>query len=181
MHLLLLLGSVLLVGAAAYCSTRDFLFTVVCAIYVVSGWVLARSRTWLFDMGNRHRPHWWSGRTGRVDNLAAGIYLVCSLGPLLWFAGNVKSGSGVCPWLTNPTWTRVGVVAYGALVSVAPHVWLWLEASAFFAWSAERYADHPDELKEQRERFKLNADGAKAIWVAIIALYAAVLLKLGCS
>ena len=32
-------------------------------------------------------------------------------------------------------------------------------------------------LKEQRERFKLNDDGAKAIWAAGIALYAAVLLK----
>jgi len=36
-------------------------------------------------------------------------------------------------------------------------------------------------LKEQREHFKLNADCAQAIWAAVIALYAAVLLKSGCS
>ena len=36
-------------------------------------------------------------------------------------------------------------------------------------------------LKEQRERFKLNGDGAKAIWAAVIALYAALFLKFGCS
>jgi len=66
-------------------------------------------------------------------------------------------------------------------VSVGPHVWLWLESSAFFAWSARKYERDPDRLKEQRERFKLNADGAKAIWAAVIALYAGVLLKFGCS
>ena len=36
-------------------------------------------------------------------------------------------------------------------------------------------------LKEQRERFKLSTDGAKAIWAAVIALYAVTLLKFGCS
>ena len=33
------------------------------------------------------------------------------------------------------------------------------------------------KLKEERERFKLHADGAKAVWAATIALYVAVLLK----
>jgi hypothetical protein len=36
-------------------------------------------------------------------------------------------------------------------------------------------------LNEQREPFKLNGDGAKAIRAAVVALYAAVLLKFGCS
>jgi hypothetical protein len=63
-------------------------------------------------------------------------------------------------------------------VSVALHVWLWRESSAFFEWSAKKYKSETS-LREQRERFKLQADGAKALWASVIALYAAALLKFG--
>jgi hypothetical protein len=131
-------------------------------------------RRWLFDTNDITREDWWTGRTGWADGLAVVLYLAASLLPLLWFAGcGVPSD-----WFIKPGPMRVVVLVYGGLVSVAPHIWLWRESSAFFEWSAKRYKNEKD-LKEQRERFKLQADGAKALWASVIALYAAALLKFG--
>jgi len=177
MQFALMGASTLLVGLFLYQWTGDLLLTVVGAIYVVGGWILAKSRSWLFDVDDTNRRDWWIGRTGKADYLASLVYLLGVILPLVWFVADQK----VCPALTKGGSRRVAVLAYGAIVSVGPHVWLWLESSAFFAWSARKYERDPDRLKEQRERFKLNADGAKAIWAAVIALYAGVLLKFGCS
>lgn len=85
-------------------------------------------RRWLFDTNDLAREDWWTGRTGWADNLAGILYLMASLVPLLCFAG-----CSVPPkWFSEPGPMRVTVLFYGGLVSVAPHVWLWRESSAFF-------------------------------------------------
>jgi len=152
---------------------------IVCAIIISAVWILLKRRAWLFDTTDVARSDWWTGRTGTADVLAAIAYLFGSILPLLWFAYVVERSK--CAWLTEPGLRRVAVFAYGALVALAPHIWLWLEASAFFEWSAAKYIGEEAVRREQRERFKLNVDGAKALWAAIIALYAAVLLKFSCS
>jgi hypothetical protein len=55
---------------------------------------------------------------------------------------------------------------------------LWLEASAFLDWSAKKYKCET-ERKEERERFKIHADSAKAVWAGVVTLYAGALLKFG--
>ncbi len=133
----------------------------------------ATMRSWFFDTSNVAREDWWTGRTGYTDGLASTLYLLASFLPLILFA---FCGLPSRKWLETPGATRLAVLAYGALVSVLPHVWLWVEASAFFDWSAARYRDPVDRTRE-RERFKLHADAAKTLWTSVIALYAAALLK----
>ena len=143
-------------------------------------------KQFLFDVSDTTRDSWWNGRTQYVDVGATLVYLVFCLAPLFAFA--------VCDfgrtWLAAPGWTRGVVVLYGAVISLAPSLWLWIESAAFFDWSAAKYAYPPGavdaviktkdaRLKEARERFKVHTDGTKAIWAGVIALYAGALLKFG--
>ncbi|HSS79317.1 MAG TPA: hypothetical protein VLV54_21530 [Thermoanaerobaculia bacterium] len=129
----------------------------------------------LFDLNTvDSRKDWWDGSTGRKDLWASVIYLVLSLGPLLWFAY-----FDICrDWFSKPGLPRLLILAYGTFLSLAPHIWLWLEASAFLDWSTMKYTDEL-ERNEERERFKINADSARAVWAGVVALYAGVLLKFG--
>jgi hypothetical protein len=118
------------------------------------------------------RSDWWDGRTRYQDWVAAALYLLASIGPLAWFALLGISNE----WFTNKGPCRLLILAYGVVVSLAPHLWLWAESSAFFDWSCQKY--HEDsERKEARDRFKIHADGVKAVWCGVIALYVGVLAK----
>ncbi|HZF11285.1 MAG TPA: hypothetical protein VFE33_21035 [Thermoanaerobaculia bacterium] len=129
----------------------------------------------VFKCDNWDRKDWWDEGVGRNDNIAAIVYLALSLGPLIVYA---KSGIGR-DWLACPGWPRAGVLLYGFLVvTVGPLWWLWVEASAFFDWSAKKYTN-ATELKEERDRFKLHSDSARSLWASVIALYAGALLKFG--
>lgn len=127
----------------------------------------------LFDITTLNgRDDWWDGRTGCQDRVAAALYLFASIGPLAWFALFGIDGE----WFNQQGGCRLLVLTYGALVSLAPHLWLWAESSAFFDWSARKYKNDSDR-KEARDHFKVHADGVKAVWAGVIALYAGVLLK----
>lgn len=119
------------------------------------------------------REDWWDGWTGIKDQIAAALYVFASLGPLIFFA---LCGVNV-DWFKSQGVPRLLVLVYGASLSLAPHLWLWAESSAFFNWSKERYKNDEAAKKEARDLFKVHADGVKAVWAGIIALYVGVLLK----
>ena len=130
-------------------------------------------REWFFDTKDVTREDWWNGRTGRTARWAWALYLLATLLPLILFA---VCGLPFEKWHDASIATRLFLLIYGGLVSTMPHVYMWVEAAAFFDWSAVRY---PDSLEHTREcqRFKMHSDGAKALWASIMVLYAAVLLK----
>lgn len=151
-------------------------------------------RECIFKSRDVDRKSWWDNGVGRNDNIAAAIYLALSLVPLFNYA---FTGAGR-EWLDCPGWPRVGALLYGFIfVTAAPLLWLWIEASTFFDWSAKKYGivqdalpSDPSEraaeikgaetrLKEERDRFKLHSDSARSLWAAVIALYAGALLKFG--
>ena len=123
------------------------------------------------------RSDWWDGRTGIQDRVAAVFYLLASIGPLAWFTVAERCGD---TWLQHSGALRLLALAYGSAVALAPHLWLWAESSAFFDWSHQKYPDE-SERKEARDRFKIHADGVKAVWTGTIALYAGFLLKFAVS
>jgi hypothetical protein len=133
-----------------------------------------RGEGWLFDTVTvEGRDTWWDGVTGTRDQIAATVYVCAAVLPLL-----VGAQIDVKSLLASKGSGRMFLVVYGLAIAIAPHLWLWMEASAFFDWSATKYKD-PAALKEARDKFKMHADGVKAVWTGLIAVYAGVLLRLG--
>jgi hypothetical protein len=126
----------------------------------------------LFDVSDSKRNEFWSGRALRANQWASAIYLLIAFGPLIAFAW------WHCPakldFATLPRIDRLLLLLLGVIVSAGPPAWFWLEARAFDDWAN---AKSDATAKQLRETFKLNADGERAFWAAIVAVYAAVLLK----
>ena len=73
---------------------------------------------------------------------------------------------------TMGTSGRVEFLTLSIFVSAAPAAWFWLEARAFDDWVKSKAEI---EQKQLRETFKLNADGERAFWAAIVAVWAALI------
>ena len=156
-----------------------------------------------FNIDDTGRDRFWHGRALINNQIAAGIYLAVAFGPLVylfWCSGTTRLDL----WKMGSAY-RLGLLALGVIVTSGPPAWFWIEARAFDDWvnrkryraesikaasakaaqneapknvETSEYAETPEqEEKRLRETFKLNADSEKAFWAAIVAVYAAVLLK----
>ena len=132
-------------------------------------------KNWLFKTQDSKREKFWEGRALHSNVSAALVYLVVLLAPLVAFAW---SGKPDVSCLSERA--RILFLSSGLFVSIAPPAWFWLEARAFDDWVRKRVDIHSlgdNQEKRLRETFKLNADGERAFWAAIVAVYAAVFLK----
>lgn len=115
----------------------------------------------LFDILDTDRRDWWSGKA-RIVNLLSSttFYLICFF-YIVFFLMHTTFGVD----LKNDNDLRAKLLALGTFLTVFPHVWIWLEAIAFFDWSKTKYITNSDELKEERDKFKQHLDFSKAIWL----------------
>jgi hypothetical protein len=126
-----------------------------------------------FEKDGTDRDNFWEGRALKSNNLAARAYLIFALGALALFALFAGETRLAC---LRP-WQRLLVIGVGVVVSAGPPAWFWAEARAFDHWVNRKCKDEDVLAKRLRETFKVNADNEKAFWAAIVAVYAAVLLK----
>ena len=130
---------------------------------------------WFFDIDNTQRAQFWDGRTGTWSKIASFVYLGVALTVLIRFLYKTPSSSTIALH-TFGFWVRMKLLAVGTFVSVGPPVWFWLEGRAFDVWVNKK---HPIRSGQAalRDTYRINTDQATKFWAAVIALYAAVLLK----
>jgi len=115
----------------------------------------------LFDILDTERRDWWSGKARVLNLLATTTFcLACFYYAVFFLMYNIFEID-----LKNDIALRANLLAMGTFLTVLPHIWIWLESIAFFEWSKAKYTRNPDELKEERDKFKQHLDFSKAIWL----------------
>ena len=82
------------------------------------------------------------------------------------------------------------LLALAAFATIVPQLWIWLESDAFFTWHSAKFVPpgcvdtgtpacryDSAAAKFSRDKFKMHVDNAKAVWTAVIGLFAAIFLK----
>jgi hypothetical protein len=129
----------------------------------------------LFELDRTDRGDFWEGRTLTANKWAATVYLVIAFGALIIFA-LTDHHSKLDLFSLMPS-ERLLLIGLGVVVTAGPPAWFWVEARAFDYWVNKKCKDDDKAEKRFRETFKVNADNEKAFWAAIVAVYAAVLIK----
>lgn len=127
----------------------------------------------LFDVRDIERDAFWEGRAVTTGLWLGALYVLISIGALLWFASTSYTSISELP----VSYRRL-VILIGTFVSTGPPAYFWLEAKAFDWWLNQKITD-VEKQKRLRETYKLNVENGKAFWAGILAVYAAVLLKWG--
>ena len=118
------------------------------------------------------RKTWWHGKTAFVSFFVGVIYMTAVLVPLVFF-----SFQGFT--IPEPGFKLLLLLIYGTFISLAPHLWFWLEAKAFFDYINIEISNGVDEkkIKYAKENFEMHQSKAKDFWLAVFALYAGILLQ----
>lgn len=126
----------------------------------------------LFSIENTEREDFWEGSALVWSKRVSSFYLLVTLSSLIAYAVQGKERIAGLEW-----YWRVIAILLGFFVSAGPPAWFWLEARAFDLWVRRKHPGDRSKQEPYREVYKINVEFARGFWAAIIAVYAAVLLK----
>jgi hypothetical protein len=128
---------------------------------------------WNKDVWTKIRLKIWN-----LSNALAGLYAILVLIPLGAYVikpdlVNVRSEYSVI---------RLGLVFYTLIIVCGPPIYYWGLCSSFNRWLYSDRVIDPNlkpSLERQRQvaNFKVHVDRGRAVWSAVLAVYAALLLK----
>ena len=123
---------------------------------------------WLFNVNDINRTGFWEGRAMKTCFWLSLLYVFVTFGTIFVYA--IFGIRLSC----LRSWRLLLALAIGVFVSAGPPYFYWLEAKAFDRWLILK-TDDADLQKGWRETYKLNADNGRAFWVAMLAVYSAML------
>ena len=130
---------------------------------------------WLFDTTDTQRAKFWDGRTGTWSKVASVAYLAVAVVAMVVFLRCAPTETAIALHHFN-FWSRIALLVLGAFISVGPPIWFWIEGRAFDNWVNDKYPIRSEQAA-LRDTYRINTDQATKFWAAVVALYAAVLLK----